>query len=112
MEIIYNVVAEENSQCYTDNLKRTTEFIIPLMEDYISKVDFNKYTSSEFGDFLEEFKQSIIFNFGIFHESYGRYQIPNDEVWIIIHNKGDHQCRLEIKINSIFRIDKINKLFK
>ena len=108
--IAYRINTEENSQCRRDNLKRTTEILIPLVENYLDTVDFSEYTKEEFNKFLEDFKNGIPFEFEIRHESYGSAGVPNDEIWLIIHNRVDHHCRIELKINSIFRNNKINDL--
>lgn len=108
--ITYKIKTEENSQCRRDNFKRTTDILIPLIENYIDTVNFNVYTKEEFKIFLDNFKKGIPFEFLILHESYGQDSIPSDEVWLIIHNEVNHKCRIEIKINSIFRSNKINDL--
>lgn len=109
-KIQYNINTEENSQCRRDNLKRTTDILIPLVENYLDTVDFSEYTKEEFNKFLEDFRNGIPFEFGIQHESYGSAVVPTNEVWMIIHNKPNHQCRIELKINSIFRNNKIDDL--
>jgi hypothetical protein len=109
--IAYNIVTEENSQCRRDNLINVTEVLIPAMENYLDTVNFDKYDKDEFSIFLEEFKQNLPFEFKLMTDSYGsNHKIPEDEVWMIIHNRPKHQCRLELKINSIFRIKKIQNL--
>ena len=110
--ITYNIVTEENSQCRRDNLRRVTEVLIPAMENYLDTVDFNKYHIDEFSAFLEDFKNSLPLEFEIRTNSHVNGIIPKDEVWVIIHNRVNHYCRIELKINSIFRIKKIKDLLE
>lgn len=119
MRLKYNVVCEDNTQCKDENLKRTTDYVIPMLEHHIKTIDFEKYTKEEFSEFLEDFQETNPFDYRIVTtECYGlngygtiKEKVPEGEAWLIIHDKS-HHCRIELKLKALFRSIKIDKLLE
>ena len=115
MGLKYNVVCQNNTQCKDENLRRSTEYIIPMLEKFIKKIDFEKYTKEEFSLFLEDFEETNPFEFRIetivCYGINGKEKVPEGEAWIIVHEKN-HHCRIELKLKALFRSIKIDKLLE
>jgi hypothetical protein len=113
MRLKYKVVCENNTQCKDENLRRSTEYIIPMLENFIKKIDFEEYTSDEFSLFLEDFQETNPFEFRIVTTEYfgrnGKVKVPGGEAWIIVHEKN-HHCRIELMLKALFRSIKIDKI--